>query len=285
MTTTYPSDFGTRVPDSVQHPAGAASRLTPVRVIRSEWIKQVTLRSVLLTLAGLLVVMIGFGLLAALVATGEVADPARGPAFVRADPLGTVMTGANFAVLIVGVLGVLTGAREYGSGMIRGTLAAVPRRLTVLGAKIIAFSGLVLPVLVAGVLTAFFGGMAILNGAGADTVAWSDDGVARAVVGMIGYLWGIGLLGIAVGILLRSIAGGLAVLLGGLLFVPALLTALLPDSWDAVLQYLPSNAGASFTSLTAADSTLTVGAGLAVFTAWVLVAITGAAVALVRRDA
>ena len=285
MTATYPSDSGTRVPDSVQHPTGAAPRLTPVRVIRSEWIKQVTLRSVLLTLGGLLIVTIGFGFLAALVATGEVDDPARGPALVGTDPLSTVMTGANFAVLIVGVLGVLTGAREYGSGMIRGTLAAVPRRLTVLAAKTIAFSGLLLPILVAGVLIAFFGGMAILSSAGADTVAFSDDGVARAVIGMIGYLWGIGLLGIAVGFLLRSIAGGLAVLLGGLLFVPALMTALLPDSWDAVLQYLPSNAGASFTSLTAGANTLSAGAGLAVFAAWVVVAMGAAAVALVRRDA
>ena len=285
MTTTYSSRLGHRAPDSDEPRGVGTAQLTTVRVIRSEWIKQVTLRSMLLTLVGLLLVTIGFGLIAALVATGEVDDPARGPALVGVDPLGTVMTGANFAVLIVGVLGVLTGAREYGSGMIRGTLAAVPRRLTVLGAKVIAFSGLLLPILIAGVLIAYFGGMAILNGAGAETVAWSDDGVARAVIGMIGYLWGIGLLGIAVGFLLRSIAGGLAVLLGGLLFVPALLTALLPDSWDAVLKYLPSNAGASFTSLTVGDNTLSVGAGTAVFTAWVLVALAGAAVALARRDA
>lgn len=264
--------------------AGAAHRLTPLRVIRSEWVKQVTLRSVLATAISVLIVIVGFGLLAALVASGDVSGPSRGPAFVREDPLGTVLTGAYFAVLIVAVLGVLTGAREYSSGMIRTTFATVPRRLTVFTAKVVTFTALLLPLVIVGVLGAFVGGMSIMANAGVDSLTWSDDGVARAVLGMIGYLWGIGLLGVATGFLLRSIAGGLAVLLGGLLFVPTLLTALLPDSWDTVLKYLPSNAGSAFTSLTTSDSLLSVGQGIAVFSAWVVVALIAAAAVLKLRD-
>lgn len=281
MTITRSADVNT---SSRSAAAGPRARLTPFLVIRSEWIKQVTLRSVLATTGALFLVIVGFGLMAALVASGDVSEPSRGPAFASGDPVSTVFTGAFFAVLIVAVLGVLAGAREYSSGMIRTTFSAVPRRLTVYTAKIVTFTALVLPVLVLGVLGAFFGGMAVLGNAGADTVAWGDDGVARTVIGMIGYLWGIGLLGIAIGFLLRSIAGGLAVLLGGLVFIPTLLTALLPEVWDTVLKYLPSNAGASFTSLVASDSRLPVGEGIAVYAAWVVAALVAAAIVLKTRD-
>jgi hypothetical protein len=52
-----------------------------------------------------------------------------------------------------------------------------------------------------------------------------------------------------------------------------------------VLKYLPSNAGSAFTSLTSTGDVLTSWQGFAVFTGWVVLAIVGAAVALVRRDA
>jgi hypothetical protein len=90
---------------------------------------------------------------------------------------------------------------------------------------------------------------------------------------------------VALGLLLRSTAGGIGTVIGAVLFVPTLASALLPESWDGVLRYLPSNAGQAFTSLSPGDSLLSPGAGMAVFTAWVVVAIGGAAVALVRRDA
>jgi ABC-2 type transport system permease protein len=264
--------------------AGRRTRLTPILVLRSEWIKQVSLRSVLATTAAVFIVIVGFGLLAAVVSSGEASTPSRGPSFANGDPLNTVLTGAFFAVLIVAVLGVMAGAREYRSGMIRTTFTVVPRRLTVYLAKVAALSALVLPVIAAGVLAVFAGGMAVLRSAGAESLAWGDDGVPRAVVGMIGYLWGIGLLGIAIGFLLRNVAGGLAVLLGGLVFLPTLLSALLPDVWDEVLKYLPSNAGAAFTSFTQTEGTLSVGEGIAVYSAWVVLALVAAAIALKVRD-
>jgi ABC-2 type transport system permease protein len=61
-----------------------------------------------------------------------------------------------FAQLVVGVVGVLAFSGEYGTGMIRATLAVVPSRLPVLWAKVIVLAGLVLPVIMlcAVVLTA-----------------------------------------------------------------------------------------------------------------------------------
>lgn len=266
---------------------GAAPRLTMARVVRSEWIKQQTLSSTRWLLLGLFVSLAGFGMLAASVATGGATDPAPGgpaPTFTTDDPLALVMSGANFATLLVAVLGTLVGAREYGSGLVRTTLAAVPSRLPVLAAKILAFLGSVVPVVTVGVVAAFAGGMAVLDAAGAATLRWSDPGVLGALTGQVAYLSAIGVIGLAVGSAVRAVAGGLGAVIGGVLFVPVLAQALLPESWSDVLKYLPSNAGTSVTSLTTPDGLLAAGAAAAVLAAWVVGCVGLAAVLLRRRD-
>ena len=71
-----------------------------------------------------------------------------------------------------------------------------------------------------------------------------------------------------------------------LLFLPVLASSLLPAGWDELLKYLPSNAADAFTSIGQATGTLlTPGIGAAVFTAWIAVAMVGAAWAVLRRDA
>jgi ABC-2 type transport system permease protein len=278
----------TLTPAEVRTHATTAARTTTPRVIRSEWIKMRTLRSTWLTVGGIFFALIAFGLISALTASGQVevtAGDGGPPAFGGTDPVSTVLSGANFAVLIVAVLGAIVGAREYSTGMIRTTLAAVPKRLPVLWGKLTTFVGVLAPVALVGVLVSFFAGMAILDAGGAATVSWSDDGVARAVIGTAVYLVGLGVIGVALGILLRSTAGGIGTVIGAVLFVPTLASALLPDSWDGVLKYLPSNAGQAFTSLSPGDTLLSPGAGMAVFAGWVVLAIVGAALALKRRDA
>jgi ABC-type transport system involved in multi-copper enzyme maturation permease subunit len=265
--------------------APAATRLTFAGVVRSEWIKLRSLRSTWMTLAGVLIVLVGFGLIAATVAGGAAGGGPGGPDAGPDDPVSTVLTGANLAVLVVGVLGAVIGAREFASGLIRVTLAAVPSRLPVLWGKAIALGALLVPVTVGGVLVAFAAGMGILDARGQTTLAWSDPGVVRALLGTAAYLVGIGLVGLALGILIRATAGAIGVLLGGVLILPSLATALLPDSWDTVLKFLPSNAAEAFTSRLPLDNLLGSGAGMAVFALWVVLALAGAAAALKGRDA
>jgi ABC-type transport system involved in multi-copper enzyme maturation permease subunit len=272
----------------VQTTTPTTSRTTPARVLRSEWIKMRTLRSTWLTIGGIAFALIAFGLVSALSASGQVESvdgQAGPPGFAGTDPVSTVLSGANFAVLIVAVLGAIIGAREYSTGMIRTTLAAVPARLPVLWGKLLTFVGVLTPVVVGGTLVSFFAGMAILEAGGAATASWSDDGVARAVLGTAVYLVGLGVIGVAVGVLLRSTAGAIGTVIGAVLFVPTLASALLPESWDEVLKFLPSNAGQAFTSVAPAESLLSPGAGMAVFAGWVVLSVVAAAVALARRDA
>ena len=283
MSTTITSNSTTST-EVARRDASAAPRMTTGRVMRSEWIKQRTLRTTGLTLAGIFTSLVAFGLIAAQVSTSSTTTNGQGPDFSGSSPVDLVLSGANFTVLIVAVLGVMVGAREFSSGMIRSTVAAVPSRTSVLLGKVTAFVGSLTPVVVVGTLAAFFGGTAILSHAGAASAGWYDAGVARAVLGTIAYLIGLGVIGVSLGMVLRSIAGGVATLIGGLLFVPTLASALLPSSWEAVLKYLPSNAGMSFSSITPSPDLLSAGAGGLVFAGWVALSLVLAAVVFRRRD-
>ncbi len=287
MTTSL--DTTTTSPASSPHrhraAASAGHRITLARVIRAEWIKLRSLRSTWAMLIAVLLTTVGLGAIAAASTTGAVEGPDDGGGPGGGDALSTVLSGSGLAIVLVGVLGVLVGAREYSSGMIRSSLAAVPARLPVLWAKVVAFLLAVVPVVLAGVLAAYGVGMAVLDAGGVATVPWSDEGTPRVVLGTAGYVLGMGLIGLALGLLLRSTAGAISALLAGVLVLPTLAGALLPDAWDGVLKYLPSNAASAFTSTVPPESMLSAGTGAAVFVAWIVVGLAGAAVALARRDA
>ena len=283
-TTTLPTEPAARAlpsaPDAVD-----ALRTTLPRVVRSEWIKLRSLRSTWIMLASLFAAIVAFGLIAAATATGSVSITGGPPVFAGASAVETVLSGAHFGILIVAVLGVLVGAREFSSGLIRTSLAAVPRRWPVLIGKLLTFLAVLVPTVALSVLFSFFAGTAILTDGGVTSTTWSGAGVAGALLGTIGYLVGLGVIGLALGVLLRGVGAGLGVLIGGILFLPTLASSLLPDRWDTALKYLPSNAGRSFTNVAASDSLLGYDAGVAVFVAWVVLAVGGAAWALMTRDA
>lgn len=256
------------------------------RVHLSEWIKLRSLRSTWVGLLAVFVILVGFGALSAAVSTGSVSQPdGGGGRFGGTGPVATVLAGSNFAVLLVGVLGSLAGAREYGSGMISSTITAVPRRWQVVLSKSAVLTAAVLPVAVLGVLGAFWGGMAILGAGDAATVTLGDDDVLRQVLGMAVYLVAIAVIGAGLGLLLRSVAGGIGAIVAGVLILPQLAGGLLPDSWDGLLQFLPSSAASAFTTVTGSgDMVLSPSAGAAVLLAWVAVVLAGAAAAISKRD-
>jgi ABC-2 type transport system permease protein len=260
-------------------------RQTLGRAIRSEWTKLRTLRSTWIGMGALVLVLVGVGAISAAVSTGSVTAPENRGGFGGEDPLSTVLTGADLAVLLAGVLGALAGAREYGSRMISATIAAVPRRWQVVVSKAVVLTGVVLPTALIGVLAAFGLGMGILSAGDGATVALTDDGVLSSVLGMAGYITAIALLGLGLGILLRSVASGIGVLVAGVIVLPNLAGALLPASLDSVLQYLPSSAAASFTTVMGAgDSVLGASAGALVLAAWVAAALGASVLSITRRD-
>jgi ABC-2 type transport system permease protein len=276
-TVVEPRSRSTRAPITTQ-------RQTLGRAIHSEWIKIRTLRSTWIGLGTVLLILVGIGVIGALLSTGALPDD-DGDGFGGDGPLATVLTGADFAVLLVGVLGALAGAREYSSRMITATVAAVPRRWQVVVSKAVALTAVVLPTALLGVLSTFGIGMAILSSGDGATVALTDSGVLRELLGMAGYITSIALIGLGLGVLLRSVAGSIGALVAGVLILPAIAGGLLPASWDSILQYLPSSAAAAFTTVLAAgDSVLSSGAGALVLAAWVAISLGAAARAITRRD-
>jgi ABC-2 type transport system permease protein len=255
-------------------------RVTLPRVVRMEWIKFWSLRSTAYTLAIAVLLLVGIGaIISGVIGSGEGPD-----ANDFGDATSISLGGVTFAALAVATLGVLTSAGEYATGTIRATLAAVPARLPVLWAKAMVFAVAVLGFMLAAVLGAFLVGQAILSSRGLDTAALSDPGVVRALAGSAVYLTGAGLIGLAVGALMRNTAAAITTVVGALFLVPGLFQ-LLPQSWnDNVAPYLPSNAASAFTSV-ASTGGLSAWSGLAVFAGYIAVLLVAAAGLLKRRDA
>lgn len=252
-------------------------RVTLPRVMASEWIKFRSLRSSWFTLLGAVGTMVLIGL-----AIGYNTGSNWGGLAAEDRAPSATLQGYLFAQLLVGVLGVLFVSGEYGTGMIRSTLAAVPRRVPVLVAKSAVFGGIALVSMVATSFATFLGGQAFLASYGHSSSL--DSGALQVILGTGVYLALIGLFGSALGWIVRSTAGGISVLVGILLVVPVVFLAL-PASWsDPIGKFLPSNAGQSFISSVQVPGQLSAWAGFATLIAWVAGSLLAAAVMLRRRD-
>ncbi|MDX6255302.1 MAG: type transport system permease protein [Frankiales bacterium] len=249
------------------------------RVVKSEWIKFATLRSSWLTLFGAVAAMV----VIALVIAGSIGSKWSTLAPADAAPSG-VLQGYFLAQLLIGVLGVLFVSAEYGTGMIRSTLAAVPRRIPVVLAKALVFGGIALAAMVTASVTGFLGAEGLLSQYH-HGVSLGDPGVLRVVVGTGAFLAMVGLLGAVLGWIVRSTAGGIAGLVGILIVVPVIL-GVMPGTWGkTVAEYLPAGAGSAFTNSVHTTYMLSPWAGFAVLLAWVLGGLLAAAALVKRRDA
>ncbi len=283
MTSTSPATTSA-APSRSAGPGRGTHRLTWLGILRSEWIRFCTTRSTWGTLVAMGALMAVFGAVAAAASTGAVEGPggAAPPGFDGADTVGVLTAGQTPGVLVIGVLGVMLGAREYASGMARTTYSAVPRRWRVLVARVLVLGTCSLVVIGVGVALAFMGGNAVLAAADASTASLDDDGTVRVLVGVTAYLSGAGLLGLFLGTLTRGIGLGVGAVVGLLLVLPGFGTLLLPDDWQDALDFLPSQAAESFT--TVAGGGLGLGTGTAVLVGWLVVVGAVAVAALHRRD-
>ncbi|MEU1513819.1 ABC transporter permease [Streptomyces sp. NPDC005811] len=264
-------------------PARPAHRVTGRRVLASEWAKLWSLRSTWITLGLGLLFLVAFGLIAANHYRSGIGSGRQERDFATATAVSLSLFGTNFAQLALGVLGVLVTAGEYSTGTIRSTLTAVPRRLPVLWSKAAVFGLVALVVGTLGAFVAFALGSGIVSGTPA-ALSPTHTGVVRSLLGAGLYLGLVGVIGTALGALLRSVAGGIAVLVAALMLIPGLVS-LLPSSWqDDIGPYLPGNAGESMFALTHDSTTLSPTAGLLVFLGWTALALAGAAYRLVRSD-
>ena len=262
---------------------GDGVRVTQRRVIRSEWIKMRTLRSSWLIIGIAIVSLAGVGVA---ISWSTVNDwtHMRPRQQARFNPLADPLSGFNLAQLAIGVLGVLLIASEYSGGMIRATLAAVPKRLPVLWAKLVVFVTATFVTMLPVVVVTFFVSQKVLSAQHIQTT-WSAPNVARSVIGVGLYLTVVAALAIGLGAIVRNVAGAIGVFVAIMLVLPVVASAL-PDTWaNRTNKWLPSNAGQALLSIGSDTTTLSPWRGFAVFCGYAIAAIAAAAVLLRHRDA
>lgn len=252
-------------------------------VVRTEWTKLRSVRSTVWSLVATIGITVGLGMLFCFAYTRRF-DRLGLRERLTFDPTAQSLRGLFLAQLAIGVLGVLVISSEYATGLIRTTLTAVPQRRVVLAAKAIVFGVIAAIVTTIAVFPAFFAGQAVL-----DTkqlgVSIGDPHVLRAVLGAAVYLTFVGLLGLAIGTIVRRTAGAIATLVGVVLILPLLAQAL-PSPWnDDIGKFLPGGIGTSLFSVRSVADRLTPAAALVVALLWLVGAFAIATVLIRRRDA
>jgi ABC-2 type transport system permease protein len=175
----------------------------------------------------------------------------------QADPAKLSLTGVQAGQAIVAVIAVLAVSGEYSTGMIRITLTAMPRRLTVLAAKAVLSAGLVLVAGAVAVLACVLIGRLILPGHGftlthgylhpptSPSLLSLDHGpVLRAAGGSVLYLALIALLSLGVATAVREPAVAIGLVLGLLYLFPVVTSVIGNQHWQRHLEQIgPMTAG------------------------------------------
>jgi hypothetical protein len=257
-------------------------RYTYMDSVRSEWTKFRSVRSTYWTFVVAAVLGIGLSaLICAVSASHYHTDPS---VHIGWNPTDRSIRSLELAQLAFAVLGVLVVTSEYSTGMIRTSLAAVPRRIRMMTAKVLVFG---IAALVVGEIIAFVAfslGQVLIHGE-APSASLSDHDVLRVVIGAGLYLTLIGIMGSAFAIILRHAASGIAVVVAMLFILPGVAYAL-PTSWSQPIEkYWPTNAGQQVTFVRRNAHTLTAWTGFAEVAIFVAVVFAIALYLLERRDA
>ncbi|MZF83700.1 ABC transporter permease [Streptomyces sp. SID5643] len=239
--------------------------LTPV--LRSEWLKIRTLRSLPGALLALFAATVAFS---ALAGASDTSDPGFDPLFAS---LSGVIPGQIAAISF----GAMAVSSEFHQGVLRLSLAAVPRRGRWFAAKAAVIA---VPAFLVGLVTALAALLAGRAGLGAAADGLSTGEQTRAVVGCGVYLMLMALFAAGTAALLRSGVATLSLLVPFILVV----SFVIGDATGTVADFLPDKAGQLVLRETY-DGALGPWSGLAVTALWTAAALLAGAWRLRRRDA
>jgi ABC-2 type transport system permease protein len=256
--------------------------MAATQVIRSEWTKIRSVASTVWTLSVALVVTVALGMLISALTRREFDGMSTRERFTL-DPTFISFAGMSLGQLAMIVFGVLVVSNEYSTGMIRTSLAAVPRRATFLFGKITVATALALVVGMATSFLAFFLGQAVLGPHGARL---GDPGVLRAVVGGGLYMTLIAVFSMGVAAMLRSPMLSLGVLMPFFFLISNILGNV--SATKKIGRFLPDQAGSRIMQVVAPagdDTPYGPWGGLGIMVLWVIAALIGGYLLVKRRDA
>jgi ABC-2 type transport system permease protein len=259
----------------------AAKRPGLPGTLRSELTKILSVRSTYWTLLAFMAASIGW---AVLDCAGTVS---HGAGFdfnaTQASLTGQVALGE----LIIVVLGALVITSEYSTGMIRTSLAVMPRRGVLYASKAIVFAAVTFAISLVTSFVDFFAGQAILSSKHYNTTL-TQPGVLRAVLLSAAIVAVFGLLAYGAGAIIRHSAGAITAILGMIFLIPLLAQAL-PTSWFQDLQrWLPGGGALEPIARSVApinDHLFSAWGEFAVFSGYAAVLLALGAWLFIRRDA
>jgi ABC-2 type transport system permease protein len=256
--------------------------MAATQVVRSEWTKIRSVASTVWTLSLAVVVTIALGMLISALSNNEFGKMSERDR-LSFDPTFISFAGMSLGQLALIVFGVLVVSNEYSTGMIRTSLAAVPRRGTFLASKIAVATGLALVVGLATSFVTFFLGQAMLGDHRAEI---GDPGVLRAVIGGGLYMALIAMFSMGVAAMQRSPMLSLGILMPFFFLVSNILGNV--SATEKIGRYLPDQAGSKIMQVvTPVDDETPYGpwGGLGIMVLWVIAALLGGYVTLKKRDA
>ena len=252
--------------------------------LHAEWTKLRTVAGTAWLSAAAVVLTVGLSAASAATVTCEGAHCGEDPAKVG-------LLGVMAGQAVVAVLAVLVVGEEYGTGMIRVTFAAMPRREVVLAAKATLVAAVTAAAAVVAVLASALVALALLPGNGftaANGYAHlATAATLRAALGSVLYLVLIALLSVGVATLLRDSAAAVGTVLGLLYPFPILAQVISNPDWHRhAMQTAPMLAGLDVQgTVDVASQALTPWQGLGVLTLWAVGALGAGGLALRWRDA
>jgi ABC-2 type transport system permease protein len=252
-------------------------------LVRSEWIKLRSVRSTIWSYATVIVISLG---MAAVMSASSGFGGEQVPADAQPAILAQAATfGVFFGQLVVAALGVLAISGEYSTGMIRSSLTAAPKRLSMLAAKVVVLFVCTFVVGVFSTVGSYFVAAPIMAGHGI-TASITDPDLLLPLLGGALYLALVSVFALGMGAILRSSAGGIAAALGFILLLP-IAFIMIPAEWAAdVAPFLILNAGLALFGLNGFTSaTFETWQNLIIVLGWVATALAAASVLLRRRDA
>ncbi|MDR2619929.1 MAG: hypothetical protein LBC29_02205 [Propionibacteriaceae bacterium] len=214
------------------------------RVLRSELIKLFTLASTWWLLAIAVALTVGMGALMGwsinqLLTNPESVGmpPEMATEFDGLSATALAASGMQFMQLVMVILGVLYITNEYSTGSINSTLIAIPTRTVMVLAKAVNLSVTVFITALVSLYAATFVGWTFISQSGIDD-RFTWEGL-RLLAGAALANTLIAIFALAIGLLLRSTAAGIATALGVLLVLPGVIS-MLPWDWATTLgEYLP----------------------------------------------
>lgn len=262
-----------------------SSQVTLASVTRSEWIKFRTVRSTLLGAIVFVILTIGLSVLITTLIrhNWSTLDNAGKLTF---DPVSTSLGGTTLAQFAAGVIGSLFITSEYSSGSIRTTLAAVPGRARLVGAKLLV---LMLSMIVLGELvcfSAFLIGQRVYAGmipGSTDTLSNGAD-LRSVILGGV-YLTLCAMLGMGLGLILRQSPATISTFTGLVLIVPLIIFFLPLSIQNALTRYEPSALGRAMMSISPPERMFGAWTAAAVLVLYVAVILGVGLTMFERRDA